>query len=246
MKYNIIHLILYTWYILCTKSTTNDDFTELNELKLGIKASNVGIFNEMSSVEEVRNLEQLSYSARDGINADTNIVFDNKLTVIYDPPDLHFEPTALGVFTRASNRLARIYYEVGMFEAPRVNPRLNSSYATFASPYIQLDTPYLASRNKVLSFIAVVDNGNGVLTKSQQYNLKYYVEAAQRPKSYAFLVPGVETRGYFVRVCLIIYLYCIIIFDYITNINYGPVYIMILTTLYYILYIVRNCLVIVN
>ncbi len=43
-------------------------------------------------------------------------------------------------------------------------------------------------------------NWKGGYVRSKQHNLHYYVEGSNRPSSYAFLVPGVQSGGYFVGI----------------------------------------------
>jgi hypothetical protein len=69
---------------------------------------------------------------------------------------------------------------------------------TYDTPYIQLDTPFKAKRGRVLTVVAVVMDETGV-HRSHQYQLQYNVEGAARKDSFGFLVPGIESSGYFVR-----------------------------------------------
>jgi hypothetical protein len=115
------------------------------------------------------------------------------LVLYIDPPNGHSSPAALGVFVRASDPNALVYYDENGGE-----PTLTSPYMTYDTPYIQLDTPFKAKRERVLTVVAVVMDENGV-HRSKQYRLKYNVEGAARKNSFGFLVPGIESSGYFVR-----------------------------------------------
>ena len=124
----------------------------------------------------------------------SSITLDPELILYVDPPDGHSSPAALGVFARANDPTALVYYdEFGK------NPFLNSTFLTYSTPYIQLDTPFKASRNRTLSVVAVMTDETGAKTRSEQYILHYFVEGTARPSSYGFLVPGTESGGYFVR-----------------------------------------------
>lgn len=131
-----------------------------------------------------------------------NITLDSALTIYYDPPNGHMEPTALAIFVRAYydgaeneySQNARIYYD-----ATGAELTLNSSYADYASPYIELTTAFKAIRYKTISLIAVTDKESGQV-RSNKITLNYIVEGGARPKSYGFLVPGIESGGYFLGI----------------------------------------------
>jgi hypothetical protein len=136
----------------------------------------------------------------------THIPYSAAISLIFDPPDGFVSNTGLGVFVRAIFDIEsdiKIYYEVGALEAPVVQPTLKSSYATPKSPYILLDTPFKASRNRILTIICVVqyydELGDIVEFRSDPRTIGYVVEASARPYSYGFLVPGVESNGMFIK-----------------------------------------------
>ncbi len=115
----------------------------------------------------------------------------------YDPPFNHSSPTALGVFVWSNIDDAKIYYEaLGDY------PTLNSSHASKTQPYIELDTPLKGSRNRTLILIGVWTDGDGKMFKSNQISVNYFVEASARPYSYGYLVPGIESSGYFLQFAL--------------------------------------------
>lgn len=122
------------------------------------------------------------------------VSLSSSLTLLYDPPDQHVSPTALGVYVQSNDPSAVIYYE---FDGSM--PTFSSPYVTVSTPYIEMDTPYLASRNRSITIVAVQKTYDGY-ARSEQYTLNYYIEATNRPYSYGFLVPGIETSGYFLKV----------------------------------------------
>lgn len=132
----------------------------------------------------------------------SNFTLDSKLTVYYDPPFDHFEPTALAVFVRAyyegveniDTPFARVYYQAGTADL-----NLNSSYATYDSPYIELTTAFKGSRNQTISLCAVMDVAGSTI-RSEIIRVNYTVEGGARPNSYGFFIPGIESGGYFIGV----------------------------------------------
>ncbi|RYH14860.1 hypothetical protein EON65_32820 [archaeon] len=133
--------------------------------------------------------------ATDGsILSDEKYVLLSDFELFHDPPNGHFSPTALGVFVWSNLDGVKIYYEDS-----NTSPTIGSSYATKASPYIELDTPFKGSRNRTLTLIGIYTDSDGRLFKSQQLTLKYFVEASARPFSYGYLIPGIESSGYFVQ-----------------------------------------------
>lgn len=166
----------------------------------------------------------LATSSSVSIKQDPNIAISSTLFLVFDPPNGAFSPTAMGLFAMASVAGARIYYTVycSDLECPKnvpadrikecdavngiwvesefsCHPTLQSPSLTVDNPYIQLDTPFLASRNRTVAIIAIAAEGVG-FAKTVQYDLFYYVEASDRPSSFAFLVPGPESGGMFLRV----------------------------------------------
>ena len=124
--------------------------------------------------------------------------FNPSLKIIYDPPEYSFTPTVLGLFVRCSDHTALIYYDINGDP-----PTFNSLYATYDSPYIVVNTFFKGSRNRTISFIAVTtDSLSGIKSHSQPYKLNFFVEGSARINSFGFLVPGVESGGYFIRVGL--------------------------------------------
>lgn len=123
------------------------------------------------------------------------------LTIFIDPPEGHSSPAALGVFVRPSDPDAIVYYD-----EQGDDPELSGDNAlTYNSPYLQLDTPFKASRNRTISFIARLKIttevlGVNVITYeiSEKVIRHFFVEGSARALSYGHLVPGVESGGYFV------------------------------------------------
>jgi hypothetical protein len=128
----------------------------------------------------------------------TSIIEDDSIQLIYDPPSGHFSPTALGVYVEVVDLpSALVYYSFDDF-----GPSLSNSYATFTSPYIQVDTPFAASRVRPLTIVAVYRDPVLGDRRSKQHKLTYSVESLSRPSSYAYFIPGIESSGYFLRVGL--------------------------------------------
>jgi hypothetical protein len=133
-------------------------------------------------------------SLADDLTIYPDLPLDTEIVMYIDPPSGHSSPAALGVFVRGNDVSTKIYYdEFGGL------PTFESKFLTYNTPYIQLDTPFKASRNRSLTVIAVYEDETGVLTRSEPKYLKYFVEGSARPDSYGFLVPGIESSGYFVR-----------------------------------------------
>jgi hypothetical protein len=121
-------------------------------------------------------------------------ISNSSTLILYaDPPSGHSSPHAMSAFVRANDKNALVYYD-----DKGELPTLESPFLTYDTPYIQLDTPFKASRNRTLIVIAVVIDETGIY-RSQQITLRYFVEGAARPFSYGFLVPGIESGGYFLR-----------------------------------------------
>lgn len=140
---------------------------------------------------------------------ETTIPKSSDVVLSWDPPDTFVSITGLGVFTRCRytpepDADIKIYYEIGAAEdSVYQNATLDSLYATNDSPYIALDTPFKASRNRILTLICVIqfvnDNKETEKYRSQQVTLNYVVEASARPYAHGFLVPGVESSGMFIK-----------------------------------------------
>lgn len=129
------------------------------------------------------------------ISNSSSIRTDPELILYIDPPNGHSSPAALGVFVRANDPDAIIYWEE-LGDSPSLD---STNPLTYNTPYIQLDTPFKASRNRTLKVIAVVTDEEGALTRSEEITMNYFVEGTARPYSYGFLVPGIESGGYFLR-----------------------------------------------
>ena len=129
---------------------------------------------------------------------ESNITLSNSLILVVDPPDGHSSPAALGVFARASDPDAVVYYDEN-----GNSPTFDSPKLTYKTPFIELDTPFKASRNRTIAMIAYLEteNEDGTVTivRSKLIRMKYFVEGSARENSFGFLVPGVESGGFFIK-----------------------------------------------
>ena len=120
------------------------------------------------------------------------------LILVVDPPDGHSSPAALGVFARANHPDAIVF-----FDTNGNSPTFESENRTYRSPFIQLDTPFQASRNRTIAMVAYleIENEDGTVTvgRSELIRRNYFVEGAARENSFGFLVPGVESGGFFIK-----------------------------------------------
>jgi len=109
----------------------------------------------------------------------------------------------LGVFVRCdSNPQAIIHYEISYTGIFQYSLTENSPYVTYDSPYISINTPFGEIPQRTLIVQAVfTDPITQVKTKSLMRNFTYHVEAAARPASFFFLVPGIESGGCLMRFC---------------------------------------------
>lgn len=160
------------------------------------------------------------------------IIDDNKLTtnlvplsILVDPPSGHLSPTGLGLFARASDINATIFYTIawsvqGSTDVMPIQPTWNkatkmnginngivtgtNTYAIgYNTPYIQITTPYGMGRNVAVVMIAIGYSQQHLeYYRSGLKTLYYFVEAAGRAYSYGFLVPGPESKGQFISVAL--------------------------------------------
>lgn len=122
---------------------------------------------------------------------------EKRLKLYIDPPSGSFSPTALAVFARGSDPSSIVHYELDIAGVCN-DPTHSSSSITYDSPYIELDTLFKGSRTRIFKVVATLSNAYGIF-RSEQYEYTYYVEAAARPHSYGFLIPSIESSGYFVR-----------------------------------------------
>ena len=175
-------------------ATGKYDKVNSNGKKIVEKHSNKSVSIEIEEEGNKRGRRLQTYPS-----IESSIAYSSDITIMYDPPDRSFSPCALALYTRANFESAKIYYE---FEEPYSqvvdSPTLYSAYTTWGSPYIHLNTPFGATRNRTVEFIAVYLDGEN-LVRSNPIRLKFIVEADARPLAFGFLVPGVETNGYFVK-----------------------------------------------
>lgn len=148
---------------------------------------------EQAFSESPRQLRDVSKSI---IHTDY-VTYRSDLKLYYDPPNGHSSPTALGVFVWSNEPTMKFY-----FEEFGADCSFNSTFITSAKPYIQLDTPFKASRNRTLTIVGIYEDEDGNLFRSDQYRLKYFVEASARPYSYGYMIPGIESGGYFIQIGL--------------------------------------------
>jgi hypothetical protein len=137
-----------------------------------------------------------SHTSTDGNTSSTSYytryTYDSSITLSYDPPYGFFSSTVLGVYVYCNEPTATIYVaEDGNF--PKIGDATTYS-RNASSPYIQLNTPFGVGRQRTITIVAVVEEGQ---KRSLQYKIKYFVEGSDRPASYGFLVPGVESNGTF-------------------------------------------------
>lgn len=181
-----ISIGLFVWVFFSNIFTTIEQGLSENEINV-FEASQSSVINRRLFDTDVP------------ITSIKEIIQLSDLILIYDPPEHHFSPTALGVYVQVVDYPdAKVYYALdGSY------PTLSSPYATFRSPYIQIDTPYSFPRERNLTIVGiVVDDVLGGTVRTKEYHLHYFVEGRNRPYSYGFFVPGIETSGYLLRVCI--------------------------------------------
>jgi len=128
------------------------------------------------------------------------------ITILYEPPCGFLSVSALGVSAMCKSPYnkptCRIYYsfeKLNTVPAQPTQPTEASPYATINNPYIHMDSPFGTNRNRTVTLVAVDTATN---YRSEPLILWYLIEAEARPGAYAFMVPGVETDGYFVKLAL--------------------------------------------
>ena len=140
---------------------------------------------------------------------DLSYKVDPLMKVIHEPAESGvLSPSALAVYVAANSPYSakssvRIYYSFEKvnqgFAAAAVvpmQPTPSSPYATFKSPYIHISRPFGSQRNRTITFLMV---DTVAMTRSESYTMWFFIEATNRPNSFAFMVPGVETKGQFVK-----------------------------------------------
>lgn len=126
---------------------------------------------------------------------------DPTLKIFYDPPLNSSHPHALGLYVWCNNKDAKIYYNLDAL-GTLSDITFDNEYVNFDAPYIHISTPYQSKRERIVRLIAVVANGASGGTRSSMLTLPYYVEGSDRPDSFAFFVPGVNSDGYFLKVAI--------------------------------------------
>lgn len=147
--------------------------------------------------ENHRSLISGQSSSTSGHTIEDTLPLLPELNVYYDPPNGTDCPTALGIYAWTHFPTALIYYDL-----TGASPTLNSTFVTQESPYFTVVTPFKGLRGRMIAMIAVYTDLQGVTYRSKLYKLHYNVESSSRPNSYAYLVPGVESGGYFVQIRL--------------------------------------------
>ena len=110
--------------------------------------------------------EEIVYSSIENLFSNGNhsaiintasIQYSANLTLQYDPPAGYFSPTSLGLYVRASDPTAIIFYT---FDGSL--PNITSPTATYDSPYIEIDSIASSSlitsahlRNRTVTIVAV-------------------------------------------------------------------------------------------
>jgi hypothetical protein len=131
-------------------------------------------------------------------------------TLVYDPPYNATTVTAMGIFVRAhvdgvesteavvcyctdEERVVNVH---GGFDYPIEVDPLGVRQATYNSPYIQLATPFKATRIRYIAMIAILavqelDSSGDTITimyRSTPVLLRYNVEGGARPLAYGTLL----------------------------------------------------------
>lgn len=120
------------------------------------------------------------------------------ILLIVDPPNGTVSMTSLGVYLWASNPNAQIYYTLNGSE-----PSLYGLSINRTNPYIQLDCASTTPIQTYLRAIALAYNSDtSYWYSSNEIFVQYMIESDQRPYSYGFFVPGVESNGIFLRLGL--------------------------------------------
>jgi len=206
-------LLVVAWFFMLLMVVFSEEQSDSESVVRGKSAPvSVDVADSLMAIHSSRNLGQQYEPASAGLHAgykyiidDPAIIYDSSITLFWDPPNSSFAPSALGVYVGASDPRAQIYYafeELNQYSQYYLEPTYPflafSPYATFSSPYIQLDHPFGSTTKRYLTIVAVVVDGQTTY-RSQQYTLSYFVDAGTRKGARGFLVPGVESNGYFVK-----------------------------------------------
>lgn len=182
----IMHLLkLIIFLSFCT-------YFVLGQVGTGLESSDVVVRDPSESYENYR--RRLATSL---LPISQLLPLSSTVEVYYDPPNGTASPSALGIYAWSNQKTAKIYYNI-LGE----NPTLNSSYADAKSPYITVTTPFKGTRDRNVKLIAVYEDDKGNTFRSDLVNITYFVESRARPYSYAYLVPGIESGGYFIQIML--------------------------------------------
>ena len=137
----------------------------------------------------------------DIIGSNNGVTLDNTLKIFWDPPINSTIPHALGLYVWCSDKNAKIYYNLDVL-GNLLPVTFDSEYVDFSAPYIHIATPYQSSRFRKVQLIAVLSNSDGTYKRSALTKLSYNVEGSDRPNSFAFLVPGLNSDGYFLKIAI--------------------------------------------
>lgn len=137
---------------------------------------------------------------------------DSAVQILVDPPG-GFVHHGAAVFiratrTRASDGLEQqgtIHYEV---QNQVLGGGIQRGVLTWNAPYVHIVTGFDNIVEKVLYFTVVFDNEataevpDPIPARSPVQQYEFEVEAGDRQNAFAYLVPGIESRGHFIRVAL--------------------------------------------
>ena len=221
MKWLLLLAIASTVCLKCGQSTTIDQ-TETNVPYVGLVPSTLShegvMLPDPVPQSELGNLPELQVTLLTqyyqkwnltSIDQIKDIVPRDDLTVMWDPPVGASCPTTLSVYVQATDPNAIIFYETNVAEESNAPLNMTSRVATSNRPYIQIQTPFrryidgtaiepFTMRNMTLSLVAV-STYNQFWIRSQVYRLRYYIEGQARRNATGFLVPGIETDGWFIK-----------------------------------------------
>lgn len=99
--------------------------------------------------------------------------------------------------------VSNVYNDIAQEYGMPAEPSLESPTLLWDKPYVHVYSGFDNQVNKTLTFIAVFENNEGVLpSRSYRQAYDFGVEGGDRTDSFAFLVPGIESKGNFIRVTL--------------------------------------------
>lgn len=129
------------------------------------------------------------------ISEQEDIIFTPNHSVMYDPPNGTFTAHAMFLYVFSNTPSMRFYYDL-----LGGSPTLSSDYVESDTPYIQVKVPFLGTSDRHVVVVGVIQDEEGQLYRTEQFNLTYIVESYERPFSYGHFIPGVESNGYFLQI----------------------------------------------